>query len=69
MTDNFPMSYVQIRNALFKLIDALNYMDQICNLHDCNDCGIKNECQYLPKLGDAVRINCPLWKPKQKENK
>lgn len=39
------------------------FYDRITSLHDCNDCGSKANCKYLPKWGDATRINCPLWKP------
>lgn len=57
-----PDSYEKIRETLYKLIDAINYMERISKLHDCNDCGIKMQCKYLPEYGDQTRINCPLWK-------
>ena len=31
----------------------------------CNDCGIKNKCEYVPKPGQKVRWNCPLWKERK----
>ena len=35
--------------------------------HDCNDCGSRRTCQYVPRLGDTVRINCPLWRADKQE--
>lgn len=50
-----------------KVIHALNYLaacvktvDQIQDLPDCNTCGREN-CEYRPRWGEAVRLNCPLW--------
>lgn len=30
--------------------------------NDCNTCGKRRECEYLPKWGSLARINCPLWR-------
>ena len=27
----------------------------------CNECGVKNICELVPKPGELVRMNCPLW--------
>lgn len=62
-----PDSYEKIRETLYKLIDAINYMERISSLHDCNDCGRKMKCEYLPAYGDHTRINCPLWQEEKHE--
>lgn len=36
--------------------------EQLKGLHDCNDCSYKYGCDYMPKYGQIVRINCPLWR-------
>ena len=38
------------------------YYDGISKLNDCNNCGKRRECEYVPRLGEVSRINCPLWK-------
>lgn len=39
-----------------------SYYDRISKLPDCNECGRKENCEYLPRYGDYCRINCPFWK-------
>lgn len=55
-----------IANILYKLADIVRVYDEIMSLHDCNDCE-KKDCQYKPKLGQMVRINCPLWEIGEEE--
>lgn len=43
------------------------HSEQISKQNDCNDCGNAKTCQYVPKWGSLVRINCPLWKHKRAE--
>ena len=31
---------------------------------DCNTCGKRYGCPYLPQPGGTTRINCPLWEQK-----
>lgn len=38
-----------------------DFYTDISMLHDCDDCGIREQCKFLPKPGQMVRINCPLW--------
>ena len=33
----------------------------IVSFRNCNNCGIKDDCDYCPKAGERVRINCPFW--------
>ena len=54
------MTNKEIKDILSRLIDSLDYMDRMSKLPDCNDCGIANVCMYAPKIGEQVRINCPL---------
>ncbi len=54
------MTNKEIKDILLRLIDSLDYMDRMSKLPDCNDCAISNVCMYAPKVGDPVRINCPL---------
>ena len=37
------------------------HSDQVSALPNCNNCDKNPGCQYLPKPGAYVRINCPLW--------
>lgn len=36
-------------------------------LPNCNDClySSRNDCQVCPRPGECVRINCPMWVPKE----
>ena len=54
------MTNKEIKDVLYRIIEAIDYMDRISKLPDCNDCAISNVCMHAPKLGDQVRINCPL---------
>jgi PHP family Zn ribbon phosphoesterase len=42
--------------------------DRIGALPNCNDCGNRDTCEYVPKPGEIARINCPLWRAKQENN-
>jgi hypothetical protein len=53
---------MSIDDLLYKLDIYKAYYDRITALHDCNDCGIRRVCKYLPMPGETTRINCPLWK-------
>ena len=39
-----------------------SYYSRVAAQNDCNDCGARRTCQYVPKIGGIVRINCPLWR-------
>lgn len=41
-----------------------DYYDRVASLPDCNDCG-RWDCEYKPRWGEQVRINCPLWRGPQ----
>ena len=48
---------------MYFIIDCIQYYQRISTLKDCNNCGRK-ECEFMPKPGETVRINCPLWEDK-----
>ena len=50
-----------VRSILYGLIDMIDYYNRITRLPDCNDCGKRSVCKYIPEPGEHVRINCPLW--------
>ena len=37
------------------------FVDNISKLPDCNTCMKKHMCEFVPKLGEYCRINCPAW--------
>ena len=41
------------------LLDCLILLRRITNLPTCNECAKMKYCEYLPKLGESVRYNCP----------
>lgn len=44
-----------------RLANMKIFYERVSALHDCNDCGKKADCPYLPDWGGCSRINCPLW--------
>ena len=53
----------KIRDAIKVLYNVVAYLEdyeEILGLNNCNSCGNKN-CQYRPRWGERVRINCPLY--------
>ena len=42
------------------------YFKDLSSKPDCNTCEKRN-CDYRPKLGATVRVNCPLYSGPQKE--
>ena len=47
--------------------DALMAHRNIVNSGDCNRCGKKETCEYVPKPGQLVRYNCPFYKKTEGE--
>lgn len=43
------------------------HSEQVAELPNCNDCGAKRDCEYIPQPGQMARINWPLWTPEEKE--
>ena len=42
------------------------YFDDLSSKPDCNTCGDR-DCPYMPRVGDTVRVNCPLWREQKEE--
>lgn len=49
--------------------DCILYFQDVSSYNNCHNCGGQKEpfCSYLPKWGELVRINCPLWYPKKED--
>lgn len=43
------------------------YFKDLSSKPDCNTCEKRN-CDYRPKIGATVRVNCPLYSGPQKED-
>jgi len=43
------------------VLDCLRSLKTIWESGDCNNCGIKNKCEYVPYPGEQVRYNCPFY--------
>ena len=43
------------------LYDCLSLLKNIQDCGDCNVCASKNDCQYVPTVGQMVRYNCPFY--------
>lgn len=41
--------------------DALWLAENVEKLPNCNNCLVKNHCNYCPKPGELLRINCYAW--------
>lgn len=37
------------------------HSQNISKLHNCNDCGKRNGCEFAPRPGEICRINCYMW--------
>lgn len=44
-----------------QLVEWLKLLKEILDSGDCNECGIRKVCNILPKLGELVRYNCPMF--------
>ena len=56
---------IKVRKTLLWLADMLMYAESTMDSGDCNNCGKVLRCAYIPKPGQLVRINCPLWAAKE----
>ena len=53
------MNTIEIIKNLKFIIDALEFTQEMRGVHNCNDCGVAEKCEYRPKWGEPVRWNCP----------
>ena len=51
------------------ILDCLRALRNIYDTGDCNECGIKKTCKYIPKPGKMVRYNCPFYEKEQECSK
>lgn len=55
------MSSEEVIKYLQDLKECVMFHKMYAHLHGCNDCGKVKECEYAPKWGLPVRLNCPHW--------
>lgn len=64
MEEMYRRGYADAKDNLCAGCGYKSYYSQVAALGDCNDCGKARSCQYVPRPGSIVRINCPLWRAK-----
>ena len=64
MLEMYRRGYDDAKEKLCGGCSYKGYYTQVAAQGDCNDCGKARTCQYVPKPGGIVRINCPLWRAK-----
>ena len=64
MLEMYRRGYDDAKEKLCSGCSYKSYYTQVAAQSDCNDCGKARSCQYVPKPGGIVRINCPLWRAK-----
>lgn len=47
------------------ILDTLIVYRNIAQTGDCNNCKKRKDCEYLPQVGEQVRINCPFYKKEE----
>ena len=50
----------QLAITLSYIADCVQYAESMRAQPNCNSCG-RERCEYGPRLGRPIRINCPLW--------
>lgn len=58
---------LDVAAILYKAADALRWQEKILALPSCNDCRKNGHCEYEPRPGDYVRINCAFWEQEASE--
>lgn len=55
----------ELREKLERVTGELDsykmFFENITKCGDCNDCGKSATCEFVPKVGQTTRYNCPLW--------
>ena len=51
----------EVINDLADIVYQASEFRRIMSLPNCNNCGKNRSCEYTPKPGEFVRVNCPLW--------
>lgn len=57
----FDQDREELISLIVSICDYARLGYSISTYDNCNNCKV-SDCKYKPKLGDAVRWNCPLWK-------
>ena len=60
---------MKLREMLLYIADCMVAVNDMQEMPNCNDRGIKNRCAYAPEVGTPVRWNCPLWQEKKGDTK
>ena len=51
----------ELIRLLISICDYARLGYSISTCDNCNNCGLKTDCEHCPKAGQMVRWNCPLW--------
>ena len=57
-----------IIRVLYSILDYARLGYEISTCDNCNTCKRKS-CEYRPRVGQAVRWRCPLWKGEEDADK
>lgn len=55
------MDREELIRLIISICDYARLGYSISTYDNCNNCGMKERCEYCPKAGQMVRWNCPLW--------
>ena len=50
----------EFAKMLYYTAECIRYTHRVSSYNNCNNCR-KKHCEYKPRVGENVRINCPLW--------
>ena len=56
----------QLAKTLSYIGECVQFTESMRAQPNCNSCGIER-CEYGPRLGRPIRINCPLWEEAEEE--
>jgi hypothetical protein len=56
-----------ISDIAYVLDTLISYRNIVDYSGDCNRCGKKKTCEYVPKPGRLVRYNCPFYEKAEGE--
>ena len=66
--EQMSISAEQLAKTLSYIGDCVQYAESMRAQPNCNSCG-RERCEYGPRLGRPIRINCPLWEEAEEEEK
>ncbi len=50
----------ELISLILSICDYARLGYKVSTYNSCNNCKDR-DCKYMPKLGESVRWNCPLW--------